>query len=434
MSSHRRHRAWRALAVSVALSTAATACASSDAHHPAVRNEASAPGITPTTITIGSNQPLSGPAAPGYDEIAPGMNAMFQFINANGGIYGRKIKFVYRNDAYNPALTPGVIHQLVQQDHVFAIVGGLGTGPELSVAPFLTANRVPDLFVDTGCTCFNDPAKYPGFFGSIPDYTIEGKILATYVKQHYPGKRVAFIGQDDDLGSYGYQGVAKVLRVVADRSYNPLRLSAGLGAQIAAAKAARAQVIISFGITAATALEELAEAQLGYHPVNVVSEVGADSGTLAALVSAYSKGHANSSLDNGLVTDGYLPSPNDVTNPWVQLALAVHNHYDAREPADNLYFNAFEIGMLTYDALKAAGRNPTRQGVVAAIEKDGQRFPGPWLGPLGFSVSNHDASVALQISTLDNNKLALSGPVYTAGDSSPVSTYTGPSFSVPLSF
>ena len=119
---------------------------------------ASAPGVTATTITIGSHQPLTGVAAPGFDEIAPASNAYFQYVNAHGGIYGRKIVYKYLDDKYDPTNTVSVVKQLVLQDNVYAIFDGLGTPTHLAVAPFLNSSKVPDVFVATGCECWNAPS------------------------------------------------------------------------------------------------------------------------------------------------------------------------------------------------------------------------------------------------------------------------------------
>src|SRR5260370_32188341 len=131
------------------------ACGSSGTSPPAASSSAtssssaalpaSAPGITPTQILIGSHQPLTGVAAPGYDEIAPASNAYFQYVNAHGGVFGRKIVYKYLNDQYNPAVTTTDIRQLVLQDNVFAIFNGLGTPTHLAVAPFINSEKVPDL-------------------------------------------------------------------------------------------------------------------------------------------------------------------------------------------------------------------------------------------------------------------------------------------------
>src|ERR1700722_20357188 len=160
---------------------------------------ASAPGITASTITLGSHQPLTGIAAPGYDEIAPASNAYFQYLNAHGGIYGRKIVYKYLNDQYNPSMTASVVRQLVLKDNVYAIFDGLGTPTHLAVAPFLNSEKVPDVFVASGCECWDNPAKWPYTYGWQLDYIREGKILGQYVKDHFKGKKIGYFYQDDEF-------------------------------------------------------------------------------------------------------------------------------------------------------------------------------------------------------------------------------------------
>src|SRR6266581_954517 len=142
---------------------------------------ASAPGITPTQIVIGSHQPLTGPAAPGYSEIAPASAAYFAYVNAHGGVHGRKIVYKYLNDAYNPTTTASVIRQLVLQDNAYAVFHGLGTPTHLAAVSFLNAQKVPDVFVASGCECWNNPSADPQTFGWQLDYVREGKILGQYV-------------------------------------------------------------------------------------------------------------------------------------------------------------------------------------------------------------------------------------------------------------
>ncbi|MGZ6508259.1 MAG: ABC transporter substrate-binding protein, partial [Actinomycetota bacterium] len=136
----------RAGAVIGVLVLAAVACST--------KPTASAPGITATTITIGSHQPLTGPAAPGYSEISQASNAYFQYVNDAGGVNGRKITYLYKDDGYNPAQTTSVVRQLVLENKVFAIFDGLGTPTHLAVVDYLNTNKVPDLFVASGCNCW----------------------------------------------------------------------------------------------------------------------------------------------------------------------------------------------------------------------------------------------------------------------------------------
>jgi branched-chain amino acid transport system substrate-binding protein len=186
----RRFR-WQAAAILTATALTAAACSSSSnsssssgsaAGSSSAALTASAPGITATTITIGSHQPLTGPAAPGYSEIAPASNAYFQYVNAHGGIYGRKIVYKYIDDAYDPTKTASVVRQLVLQDQVYALFDGLGTPTHLAAIQFLNSEKVPDVFVASGCECWNNTAQYPETFGWQIDYVREGKILGQYIK------------------------------------------------------------------------------------------------------------------------------------------------------------------------------------------------------------------------------------------------------------
>ncbi len=115
---------------------------------------ASTTGVTSKGITIGATVPLTGPAAPGYDEIAPAMDAVFNWVNAHGGIYGRKITYDYVDDAYNPANTSTLTRKLVLQNSVFGTVGSLGTPTQAAVQAYLNALKVPQTFVESGCNCW----------------------------------------------------------------------------------------------------------------------------------------------------------------------------------------------------------------------------------------------------------------------------------------
>ena len=223
---------WQAVAIMTVAALGVAACSSSSSSSTTSSSTgsssaaltASAPGITPTTITIGSHQPLTGPAAPGYSEIAPASNAYFQYVNANGGVYGRKIIYKYLNDAYDPTTTASVVRQLVLQDNVYAIFNGLGTPTHLAVVKYLNQSKVPDVFVASGCECWDNPGTYPDTFGWQLDYIREGKILGQYIKQHFPGKKVGVFYQDDDFGNGGLTGIKDEVpasSIVSTQPYQP---------------------------------------------------------------------------------------------------------------------------------------------------------------------------------------------------------------------
>ena len=138
-------------------------------------------------------------------------------------MHGRKLKMIIRDDGYNPVNTVKVTKQLVLQDKVFAILGGLGTPTHTKVIDYLNAAKVPDIFVSSGCRCWDDVEKHPYTFGWQPDYLVEGKILGRYIAENLKGKKVAYFVQNDDFGSDGAAGPGHVRAQGAGRDAADLR-------------------------------------------------------------------------------------------------------------------------------------------------------------------------------------------------------------------
>jgi ABC-type branched-subunit amino acid transport system substrate-binding protein len=395
-------------------------------------NTASAPGITATTITLGSTQPLTGPAAPGYSEISAASNAYFQYLNAHGGIFGRKITYDYLDDGYNPTNTASQTRKLVLQDKVFAIFSALGTPTHLAVVDYLNSEKVPDVLVSSGCNCWNDVSKYPYTFGFQPDYTIEGKILGRYIKQSLGGKKVGYFYQNDEFGLDGVKGLDQQLdpsAVVSRQNYVPTNTN--VGPQIAALQASGAQVVVSYTIPAFTALALLSAAKVGYHPTWVVSNVGSDVPTLTGLLTAFSKGAVGGQLLQGIVTDNYLPYSADTTNGWIGLFKRIHGQYISGLPFDGNVVYGMAQAYVMAEAFKAAGRNPTRSSFVKTIET-AKLSSGPGIAPFGYSSTNHLGYLGVQVATIGADGTATTnGPVYVSSDSGPINQYSGSTSSPP---
>jgi ABC-type branched-subunit amino acid transport system substrate-binding protein len=375
---------------------------------------ASAPGITSTTITIGSHQPLTGVAAPGYDEIAPGSSAYFDYVNAHGGIYGRKIIYKYLDDKYDPTQTVSVVKQLVLQDNVYAIFDGLGTPTHLAVAPYLNSQKVPDVFVASGCECWNAPSTWPQTFGWQLDYVREGKILGSYLKQHFAGQKIGYFYQNDEFGQDGVKGLDAEIPhadVVSRQSYDPTNIN--VGPQVAALKASGAKVIVSFSVPAFTALLKLNSLKLGFSPTFVVSDVGSDPITLAGLLEAYAKqGGATVSgnqLTQGIITDGYMPSLGDTTNSWVALFKKIHDQYLPKLPFDGNVSFGEAVAYTFVQAMLKAGKNPTRADLVKAIQAGLPQ--GPAVAPYAYSATVHAGMTGAYIGVIKNGVIAQQGPV-----------------------
>ncbi len=389
----------------------------------------SAPGVTARSITFGTHQPLTGLAAPGYSEIAPASQAFFDYVNAHGGVFGRKIHLIIKDDAYNPATTVSVVHQLVLQNKVFGIFEGLGTPTHTKVVGFLNAEKVPDLFVASGCPCWDNGTSQPMTFGWQPNYTIEGKILGQYIKQHFAGQKVGVLYQNDDFGQGGLAGIqdeVPAADIVNTQSYQPGDTT--LAPQITALKSANATVLVDFTTPTYTAIGQLTSFKLGWKPQLVISSVGIDPTTVAGLLKTVSQGQASGTgLIEGAITDGYLPSNTDTSNAWIRLFRKIHAKYDPSAPFDGNVEYGMANAYTLVQALEAAGKNLTRQGLVNAVNKFGSKWSGPGLVPFRYSTKDHGGYDGAEMGKVSNGKIVLfGGPLVTQPNAaSPIKRYKG---------
>jgi ABC-type branched-subunit amino acid transport system substrate-binding protein len=428
----------RTLAVAAVGGVAALLTAACGSSSPtSTANTASAPGVTATSVTIGSTQPLTGPAAPGYSEIAPAANAYFKYVNAHGGVNGRSIDYTYLDDQYNPTSTATQTRKLVLQDNVFAIFQALGTPTHLAVVNYLNSEHVPDLFVASGCNCWNNVSQYPDTFGWQPNYTIEGKILGQYIAQNFASKKIGYFlqGPNDEFGTDGFNGVQDALSgkgLNVDSSpayYTPTAAGAmAVGAAIAGLQAQGVQVIVSFSVPLFTAIAEANAAGLNYHPQFVVSNVGSDPPTLAAILTGGSLGHKlPAGLIAGTISDTYLPILTDASNPWVTLFKSIEATYAPSLPWDGNVEYGMSEAYTFVQALKAAGQNPTRASIIAAVQNS-HWTDGPGLTPYAYSSSDHNGFTGVEMVTVDaTGNVTSLGPVETTDDTATgaITTYTG---------
>src|SRR5271155_2709094 len=415
----RRSRRVMAAGAICVLAAAVAGCGSS--------SSSSTPGVTATSVTFGTHQPLTGPAAPGYSEIAPASQAFFNYLNAQGGINGRKINLIYKNDEYNPAKTVTVVHELVLNEKVFGIFEGLGTPTHTKVVGFLNSSKVPDMFVASGCACWDDGTTQPWTFGWQPNYTIEGKILGQYIKQHFAGKKVGVFYQDDDFGTGGLTGIKDEVPARQIVTAQPYQSGVtNVAPQIAAIKASGAEVMVDFTVPIYTALGQLSSFTLGYKPQLVVSNVGIDPITVGGLLKTFSKGKAGTELIEGAITDGYLPSNSDSANPWIALFEKIHAQYDPSAPFDGNVEYGMANAYTLAQALQLAGKNLTREGLIDAVNEKGAQLNGPGLVPFRYSTSDHGGYSGVEMGQVRNGKIVLfGGPLVTEPNStSPITPYT----------
>ena len=352
------------------------------------------PGVTATEIKLGITSPKTGTVALSYGKLPGAMKAYFDYINANGGVNGRKITLVSRDDKYLPQQAATQTRNLVLSDKVFAIVGALGTATHTKayVAAQLAKNNVPDLFVNTGFSGFNDKTRYPTTFLVLPSYAMEAKIIAKLIADTPTLKPMPsfLIAQDDEFGKDGVKGFALAGHKFADPPtlYPAGSLSAALAegalAQInAAVPAAAKPVMVLMGTTDSTALILKAAEKLSLTSrfTWIAGSVGGDANTLLAL------GVKPATID-GAYAASFFPDAKDTTDEYVSQFMKINEKYNKGVTFDNIVLQAMNSSMLTVQALRAAGKNLTRAGLMKAIEDKGSTFASAGLAPLNYSATS----------------------------------------------
>ncbi|QKJ20169.1 ABC transporter substrate-binding protein [Microbacterium hominis] len=367
---------------------------------------ADAPGVTDDTVTIGTHTPLTGPAAAGYSSISAAATAYFAYLNDQGGVHGRTIEYIVKDDGYNPATTQTVVRELVQEDEVFAVLNGLGTPTHTAVLDYLNQNEVPDLFVASGSTNWNEPEKYPFTFGFNADYVVEGAALAQYAADEHPGKAVCLLGQDDDFGDEMIEGAELALGAGGLTHVERYSVSnQDVTAQIGALQAAGCEITLLATINGFTALALGTAAQLGWFPMWFSSSSGADYPTLVGFLGE----EVGPALLQGLVGTNYLPALGGDSD-WVSLFQQINDEYNDGAPFDGNTIYGMSVAYLFAEALEAAGENPTRQSLMDAVT--GGDLAGSGILPLSFSTDSHAAYTGVGITAVDGGVQDYVGPTY----------------------
>src|SRR6266700_4139367 len=239
-------------------------------------------GATDTEIKIGNIMPYSGPAS-AYGVIGKTEQAYFNKINDAGGINGRKINFISYDDGYSPPKTVEQARKLVESDEVLFIFNSLGTPPNSAIHKYMNAKKVPQLFVATGATKWNDPKDFPWTMGWQPNYQSESRIYAKYLMKEKPDAKIAVLFQNDDFGKDYLKGLkdgfgAKASMVVAEESYETSEPT--IDNHIVKLKASGADVFINIATPkfAAQAIKKIAE--IDWKTLHIVSNVSVSIGSV----------------------------------------------------------------------------------------------------------------------------------------------------------
>ncbi|WGD56834.1 ABC transporter substrate-binding protein [Bradyrhizobium sp. CB1650] len=337
-------------------------------------------GATDTEIKIGNIMPYSGPAS-AYGVIGKTEEAYFRKINAEGGINGRKITFISYDDAYSPPKTVEQARKLVESDEVLLIFNSLGTPPNSAIQKYMNAKKVPQLFVATGATKWNDPKEFPWTMGWQPNYQSESQIYAKYMLKNHPNAKIAVLYQNDDYGKdylKGFKdglGAKAASMIVIEESYEVSEPT--IDSHIVKMKSSGADVF--FNITtpkfAAQAIKKNAE--IGWKPLHFLNNVSASIGSVIKPA-----GFENA---QGIISSQYFKDPTDPQwkndpsmKAWNEF---LDKYYPEANRADASVMYGYIVSQGLVHVLKACGDNLTRENIMkqAASMKDfepGGLLPG----------------------------------------------------------
>jgi branched-chain amino acid transport system substrate-binding protein len=320
-------------------------------------------GATDTEIKIGNIMPYSGPAS-AYGVIGKTEEAYFRKINAEGGINGRKINFISYDDGYSPPKTVEQARKLVESDEVLFIFNSLGTPPNSAIQKYMNMKQVPQLFVATGATKWNDPKDFPWTMGWQPNYQSESRIYAKYILKNMPNAKIAVLYQNDDYGKDYLKGLKDGLgakaasMIIAEESYETTEPT--IDSHIVKLKSTGADVF--FNVTtpkfAAQAIKKIAEIE--WKPVHFLNNVSASIGSVIK--------PAGTENAQGIISSAYLKDTSDPQ--WVNDAgmktfdAFLTKYFPEGNRIDASVMYGYTVAQGLVHVLKACGNNLTRENVM----------------------------------------------------------------------
>ena len=319
-------------------------------------------GASDTEIKIGNIVPYSGPAS-AYGVVGRAMGAVFKKVNDEGGINGRKINFISYDDAYSPPKAVEQARKLIESDEVLLLFGTLGTPSNTAIQKYVNSKKVPQLFVATGATKWNDPKGHPWTMGWQPSYQSEAKIYAAHLLKTKPNAKIAVLYQNDDYGKDYLKGLHdglgdKKSMIVKEVSYEVSDPT--VDSQIVQLQASGADVFFNITTPKFAAMAIRKAYDIGWKPTQYLNNVS------IGVKSVLEPAGLEKSV--GLITLGYLKEPNDKqfqNDPAiVKWREFMKKYYPDGSLIDNLNVYGYSVGETIAQVLRQCGDNLTRENVM----------------------------------------------------------------------
>jgi branched-chain amino acid transport system substrate-binding protein len=371
-------------------------------------------GVTATEIKIGHTNPYSGNAS-AYGTIGKTIAAYFKKVNDEGGVNGRKINFISYDDGYSPPKTVEMVRKLVEQDQVAFVFQTLGTPPNTAIQKYLNQQKVPQLFVATGATKWNDPKNFPWTMGYQPNYQTEGRVYAAYALSHVKDAKIGILYQNDDYGKDYLKGFEDGLgdakkQIVMKQTYEVTDPT--IDSQIVNLKNSGANVF--FNVTtpkfAAQAIKKAAD--IGWKPIHLLNNVSASVGAVLK--------PAGLDASRGLITVQYLKDPTDPQwkndQGYKDWLVFMDKYYPDGNKTDAFNVYGYSVAQTMVQVLKQAGNDLSRANVMkqAANMKD---FIVPMLLPgikINTSPTDFYPIEQEQLAKFDGERWVLFGEIFDA--------------------
>src|SRR3989440_5545599 len=368
-------------------------------------------GATDTEIKIGNIMPYSGPAS-AYGVIGKTEEAYFKKINAEGGISGRKINFISYDDGYSPPKAVEQVRKLVESDEVLLVFNSLGTPSNSAIQKYLNAKKVPQLFVATGATKWNDPKHFPWTMGWQPRYQSEARIYAKYLMKEKPDGKIAILFQNDDFGKDYLKGLkdglgAKASMIIAEESYETTEPT--IDSHIVKMKSTGADVFLDIATPkfAAQAIKKLTEIE--WKPLHIVSNV---SSSVGGVIKPAGFENSQGILSAAYAKDGADPQWDN--DPGMKKFFAfLEKYYPEANKLDGSVVFGYGVAQTMAKVIEMCGDNLTRENVMkqAASLKD---FAPDTLLPgvkINTSANDFDPIEQLQLMRFNGEKWDMVGDI-----------------------
>ncbi|MDB5652622.1 MAG: Branched-chain amino acid transporter substrate-binding protein [Tardiphaga sp.] len=372
------------------------------------------PGATDTEIKIGNIMPYSGPAS-SYGLIGKTEAAYFNMINDQGGINGRKINFISYDDGYSPPKAVEQVRKLVESDEVLVVFNSLGTPSNTAFQKYLNSKKVPQLFVATGASKWNDPKHFPWTMGWQPSYQVEAQIYAKYLMKEKPDAKIAVLYQNDDFGKDYQKGFrealgAKASMIVTEESYEISEPT--IDSHIVKLKSLNPDVVVSF-VTPKIAAQTIKKiGELGWKPLHLVSNVSISVG---AVLQPAGFDNSQGVLSADYRKDGLDPQWKD--DPGMKKwAAFIDKYMPGSDRSDNSLLYGYGAAQTMIKVIQMCGDDLTRANVMKQAASLKDFVPDTLLPGISINTSATDYAPIEQLRMIrfKGDKWELFGDVITA--------------------